>query len=56
MTDFDRSTAVKRGVVDDAMSCCKELHREKELRAHQSILHAFFKKEDVPQPGTSSRQ
>jgi hypothetical protein len=53
--DFDRSTAVKRVVVD-AISCYKELLREKKLRARQSTLDAFFKEEDVPQPGPSSRQ
>jgi hypothetical protein len=45
--DFDRSTAVKRVVVD-VISCYKELPREKKLRARQSTLDAFFKKEDVP--------
>jgi hypothetical protein len=53
--DFDRSTVVKRVIVD-AISCYKELLREKKLRARQSTLDAFFKKKDVPQPGPSSRQ
>jgi hypothetical protein len=52
--DFDCSTAVKRVV--DAISCYKELLREKKLRARQSAIDAFFKKEDVPQPGPSSHQ
>jgi hypothetical protein len=48
--DFDRSTAVKRVVVD-VISCYKELLREKKLRARQSTLDAYFKREDVPQNG-----
>jgi hypothetical protein len=51
--DIDRSTAVKRVV--DAISCYKELLRGK-LRARQSTLNVYFKKEDVPQPGPSSCQ
>jgi hypothetical protein len=36
-TDFDRSTTVKRVVVD-VISCYKELLREQKLRARQSTL------------------
>jgi hypothetical protein len=53
-TDFDHSTAAKRVAVD-VISCYKELLWEK-LRARQSTLDAFFKEEDVPQPGPSSCQ
>jgi hypothetical protein len=53
--DFDRSTAVKRVVVD-VISCYRKLLREKKFLACQSTLDTFFKKEDVPQPGPSSRQ
>jgi hypothetical protein len=45
---------VKR-VVIDVIFCYKELLREKKLRARQSTLDAFFKKDDVPQPGPASR-
>jgi hypothetical protein len=43
-------------VIVDVISCYKKLLWEKKLRARQSTLDAFFKKEDVPQPGLSSRQ
>jgi hypothetical protein len=51
--DWERSATVKRSVMA-SMRPYHEILIERKKKSPQSILHAFFKKCDEPEPGTSS--